>query len=79
MKWIKESEALYLKDERTYHIYGALGYEELIRFMMNPRTYVSNIPSFNWVSEYERSNNKYYYDILQYLLEFSLHYGIKFE
>lgn len=79
MEWVEESESIYSKDGRTYHIYNALGYEELIRFMMNPRNYVSNIPSFNWVPEYERNNNQDYYDILQYLLEFSLHYGIKFE
>lgn len=78
MGWTKESEAIYSKEGRTYHVYGALGYEELIRFMMNPQFYVANIPPFSYSSEYEY-NNEYHYNILQYLLEFSLHYGIKFD
>lgn len=78
MGWLQESEGLYSKEGIIYHIYIALGYEELIRFMLNPRCYVSNIPSFDWTTDHPGSN-EYNYAILQYLLEFSLHYGIKFE
>lgn len=75
--WQLKEPAIFTKGELTYHTFTALGYEELIRFMTNPRKYVNEIPSYNRTIEYDR--NEDYYNILQYLLEFSLHYGIKFE
>lgn len=75
--WQLKEPAIFTKGELTYHTFTALGYEELIQFMTNPRKYVSEIPSYNQTIEYDRNEN--YYGILQYLLEFSLHYGIKFE
>ena len=76
--WQLKESAVFVKTDLTYHAFTALGYEELIRFMTNPKKYVNEIPSFNWTIEYDR-NNQHYYNILRYLLEFSLHYGIKFE
>lgn len=76
--WKSNEIAIYIKNDLRYHVFTALGYEELIRFMTNPKEYINEIPDYDWVSEYN-SQNKCRYRILQYLLEFSLHYGIKFE
>lgn len=76
--WIEESSSIYSDNTDSYHIYDVFGYEELIQFMLNPKLYVNTIPEYNWRQEYDR-DNQHYYNILRYLLEFSLHYGIKFE
>ena len=76
--YIEKSSSIYSDITVSYHIYTAFGYEELIQFMLNPKSYVEDIPEYDDVQEYNR-DNQHYYNILRYLLEFSLHYGIKFE
>lgn len=76
--YIEKSPSIYSDTTVLYHIYTAFGYEELIQFMLNPKLYLDDIPEYDWTREYNRDNQNYY-NILQYLLEFSLHYGIKFE
>jgi len=76
--YIEKSSSIYSDTTDSYHIYTAFGYEELIQFMLNPKLYMENIPEYDWTQEYNR-DNQHYYNILQYLLKFSLHYGIKFE
>ena len=76
--WQLKESAVFVKTDLTYHTFTALGYEELIQFMLNPKSYVEDIPEYDDVQEYNR-DNQHYYNILRYLLEFSLHYGIKFE